>query len=154
MPSSQRQYELFHLIQTIYNQGFLNPFISFIESQNRILIYLLRYPNAHPSNISDELNSSRSTIANCLKQLESMGYIERNINCDNRREIYVNITEKGKNYINSMISDICKLFDVWLNILGEEADHLLKILQISSNITNVDDMFYKFAEQLKIKEEE
>lgn len=149
MANTNDTYELIELIQKIYNQGRLDPFISFIDSQNRILLYLLTHENAHPSEISEELNFSRSNIANCMKQLEQLNYIERSINAENRREIYVNITDKGREYITIQVNEICKIFSLWLDMLGDESEHLINILRISSSESSATEEFYRLADELK-----
>jgi len=154
MADSRQIYELIELIQKIYNQGELDPFIYFIESQNRIMLYLLTHSNAHPSNISDDLNISRSNIANVLKSLESEGYIERNINSENRREIYVNLTDAGREQLKVVIEKLMGLFGLWLDLLGDESEHLIKILRISSDMSKVGEEFYRFAQSLKKEKEE
>lgn len=62
--------------------------------------------------LSDALNLSPSTISSLLNILEAKGYIKREINKNNRREIFVEVTNEGRKYNEKMRDKIFK------NVLG------------------------------------
>ena len=96
------------------------------------------------------INVARPTVTSHLKILEDNNLITREINPTNRREIYVDMTENGKNIFNSKIQILCELFYEWLNILGEEKEHLFKILEISSDLKNIGEKFKNYSSMIKM----
>lgn len=137
------------LVQKIYNQGELNPFIDLVQTSSRVVIYLSQHDNAHPSEISAELNMSRPNVTATLKGLEQSGYISRKLNPNNRREIYVSLTPAGRQYFQNKIMRIIGLFKDWIDLLGpEESQHLLHILELSSDMENVGQSFKSYNSDL------
>lgn len=133
------------LVQKIYNQGELNPFIELVQSSSRIILFLAENPNAHPSEISDALNMSRPNVTANLKSLEQNKIISRKLNPDNRREIYVSLTDAGFKVFEERIKKVINLFQDWINLLGPvESEHLIKILEISSDMENVGQRFKNY----------
>lgn len=141
---------LLSLIEKIYTQGELNPFIDIASIPNRIMLYLMSHEKAKPSEISESINVARPTVTSHLKILEDNNLITREINPTNRREIYVDMTENGKNIFNSKIQILCELFYEWLNFLGEEKEHLFKILEISSDLKNIGEKFKNYSSMIKM----
>ncbi len=118
----------------IKENGALDIFTQLFQTDFRIMAYLESHPDAHPSVMADVLNVTRPNIAANLRLLEQKGYIQRIIDENNRRQVYVNLTEEGKRYISLVSVQLSVLFASWLQILGEEeSEHLFKILEISSN---------------------
>ena len=146
MSSQTSIFKFVELIQKIYTQGELNPFIQLVQSDSRILLYLFYHPSCHPSDISKSLNMSRPNVTANLKNLEDNEMIVRTLNAKNRREIYVTLTAKGMQEFNNRMSKIIGLFQDWLKLLGEEeTEHLIRILEISSDMNNIGEAFKKYV---------
>jgi len=121
-------------IAKIRENGELDIFAAIFQTDFRILAYLMTHQDAHPSIMADSLKVTRPNIAANLRLLESKGYIVREIDDDNRRQVYVNITEEGKKYYKVCEKQMSLLFAGWFAILGEElTESLFKILEISSD---------------------
>ena len=120
-------------IERIVHNGGFSIIESIFQLDFQIIYYLYDKKDTLPSSIAEALNSTRPNIATNLKSLEQKGYITRKTNLDNRRQIYVNLTEKGKKYYSICKVQISYLFASWLSLIGEEeTKHLFKILELSS----------------------
>jgi len=102
-------------------------------SEEMFLIKIDIFSLGHRVKVSDLinlLNFAPSTVSTILKVLESKGYITREINKENRREVFVEITNKGKSrleiakkYHFDTVSDL-------ISYLGEEdGTKLIDILE-------------------------
>ena len=121
-------------IAKIRENGELDIFAAMFQTDFRILAYLITHKDAHPSIMADSLKVTRPNIAANLRLLETKGYIVREIDNDNRRQVYVNITEEGRKYYGVCQKQLSLLFAGWFAILGEElTESLFKILEISSD---------------------
>lgn len=124
-------------VNILKENGVFNVFAALFDIDYKILTFLSSNPDTHPSILSDQLDVTRPTVAATLKILESKGYITREIDDENRRQIYVNITGKGIKYLQLVDQQCRTLFQGWFNILGEdEIVHLFKILEKSTQISN------------------
>ena len=127
------------------NNGALDIFTSLFQTDYRILIYLNSHPDAHPSLMADELKVTRPNIAANLRLLEQKRFITRDVDEANRRQVYVNLTDDGKSYLEKIDAQLHFLFGGWFTILGkEETKHLLKILEISSSPELITEELKKF----------
>ncbi len=128
------------------NNGALDIFSSLFQTDYRILIYLNSHPDAHPSLMADELKVTRPNIAANLRLLEQKRFITRDVDEANRRQVYVNLTDDGKSYLEKIDAQLHFLFGGWFTILGkEETKHLLKILEISSSPELITEELKKFS---------
>ncbi|MCR4699130.1 MAG: transcriptional regulator [Bacilli bacterium] len=128
------------------NNGALDIFTSLFQTDYRILIYLNSHPDAHPSLMADELKVTRPNIAANLRLLEQKRFITRDVDEANRRQVYVNLTDDGKSYLEKIDAQLHFLFGGWFTILGkEETKHLLKILEISSSPELITEELKKFS---------
>lgn len=113
----------------IYNSGGLTPFIEFVESPSRMLLYIYFRQKCHPSEISKALNLSRPNVASTLRVLENDGLIARETDKENRRQVFVVLTPKGVEEYNRRASKMVALFSAWFNVLSkEERENLFRII--------------------------
>lgn len=125
---------LMDLVRKIRDNGELQLFSALFQTDFQILSYLSVHKDCHPSDMADALKVTRPNIAANLRNLENKEYIERNVDKDNRRQVYVNLTDKGKQYIELCNIQLSYLFASWFKILGEEdTQHLFQILEKSSS---------------------
>jgi DNA-binding MarR family transcriptional regulator len=114
------------------DNGELQIFSSLFTLDYEIIGYLYHHPNAHPSEMADFLKVTRPNIAANLRVLESKDFLERLIDEKNRRQVYVNLTDKGRTYYEVCQKQLAYLFSGWFAILGpEEVEHLFTILDKS-----------------------
>lgn len=143
----ENQIETFmNYVSKIRNNGALDIFTQLFQTDYRILSYLSDHPNAHPSILADALKVTRPNIAANLRLLEQRGYIERTVDEKNRRQVYVNMTESGRQYLQLVKKQLEFLFSGWFQILGkEETKHLFKILELSSDPKIITDNLSNFT---------
>ncbi len=126
--------KLLEYVAIIRKNGGLDIFSGLFQTDYRIMTYLSSHPNAHPSDMADELNVTRPNVAANLRLLDQKKFITRVVDEDNRRQVYVNMTEEGRQYLQKCDAQLNFLFAGWLTLLGkEETKHLLRILEISSD---------------------
>ncbi len=73
-----------------------------------------------PSELSVVTRTSSARVAMALKNLESKGFIERNIDKADRRKVLVTITEKGIKEVEKQHDKIRAIMEKLINELGEE----------------------------------
>lgn len=138
--------KLMSLIAKIRENGEFQIFSALFQTDFQILAYLEKHVDAHPSDMADSLNVTRPNIAANLRNLENKGYIERAIDKDNRRQIHVTLTEKGKQYMSLCTLQLSFLFASWFKVIGEEEKaHLFKILEMSSSPELMTDQLKNFT---------
>lgn len=132
-------YELFKNLLGIYNSGAFDPLIDFVKSDGRILLYLMNCGGqCHPSDLSDGLNLSRPNVAANLRNMEKIGYITRETDKTNRRQVFVKITPAGIGCYNEQTTQIVQMVTLWLTMIGEEeSKHLIEILNKTSSMAKV-----------------
>lgn len=114
--------------------GELDLFLGLFQVDYRIMQYLKTHQNAHPSEMAEALKESRPNIAANLRILEQKGYIKRELDQENRRQVYVNVTEEGLGFLHRCDLEMMFLFSGWFQLLGEEeVKHLFHILEVSTD---------------------
>jgi DNA-binding MarR family transcriptional regulator len=79
----------------------------------------MRGGNVQPGEISHEMNVSTARIATALNSLEKKGFISRQIDTNNRRNILVGITQAGKESAEEHRKKALKNLAEMLALLGE-----------------------------------
>ena len=130
--------KLTEYVDRVFANGSLNIFAPLMQTDYRILMYLNKKPGAHPSVMADDLNITRPNIAANLRILEEKNFISREMDPSNRRQIYVYMTDVGKDYLLRISHQLEYLFACWLTLLGDdETKQLFHILEISSDPKNI-----------------
>ena len=134
----QKVERLTGFLDRVFANGWLNIFAPLMQTDYRILVYLAKNPSAHPSVMVDDLNITRPNIAANLRILEERKFIVREMDPANRRQIYVSMTDSGKDYLMRINRQLETLFASWLTILGDkETEHLFHILELSCDPRNI-----------------
>jgi DNA-binding MarR family transcriptional regulator len=132
--------KLLEYVNIIRANGGLNIFSGLFQTDYRIMSYLATHPDAHPSDMADVLSVTRPNVAANLRLLEQKKYIVREVDKENRRQVYVNMTSEGREYLEKCDKQLHFLFAGWFSLLGrEETSHLLKILEISASPSVISD---------------
>ncbi len=130
--------KLTEYVDRVFSNGSLNIFAPLMQTDYRILMHLAKNPGSHPSVMADALNITRPNIAANLRILEEKQFIRREMDPANRRQIYVYITDIGKEHLLRISHQLDYLFACWLSLLGDEGtEHLFRILEISSDPKNI-----------------
>jgi len=78
--------------------------------------------------IANHFGITASAASQIIKKLENTGYVTREINLQNRREILVSLAEKGKQYRNKMNEiDMYIIRNYYLLLEEPELEQLLNI---------------------------
>ncbi len=88
--------ELIEIFEEI-SQYHRKKFDFFLFGESAILIYLLRKKNEKrtPSDLSESLNITSARVAASLNNLETKGFITREIDTEDRRKINIYLTDSG-----------------------------------------------------------
>jgi MarR family transcriptional regulator, organic hydroperoxide resistance regulator len=73
-----------------------------LSTKQQVILELLRVQTRTVNEIAQFLSITASAASQLISKLEKLGYIKREINPNNRREIIVHLGEKG-HYYNQMI---------------------------------------------------
>lgn len=92
-----------------------------LQGEGPVLHYIARNGEAvQPGEISQKLNISTARVAATLNSLEKKEMITRQIDTNNRRQILVKITQKGKDSAESHHKTIMNITAEMLELLGEQ----------------------------------
>ncbi len=138
--------ELMSYVTKLRDNGEISLFNALFQTDFQIIAYLNDHPDAHPSSLAESLKVTRPNIAANLRLLESRGFLERSVDTKNRRQVYVNLTERGKQFYAICDQQLRYLFRGWFTILGdEEVKHLFNILSLSSDPSVMTDNLKNFS---------
>lgn len=85
-----------------------------------------------PSQISEELGVKPAAITPILNKLEDADLIEREFSKKDRREVFINLTEKGEAEFDIIHAHIRSYFSRMLNVIGEE--DIKELIKISKKL--------------------
>jgi DNA-binding MarR family transcriptional regulator len=116
--------------------------ISMAEFQ---LMSLVRYnslnsgSNASVAEIQNILYTTKGAVSKMLGALEGKGYINRDVNKQNRRELVITLTENGLSVLSDLESEADKMLSSIIDKLGQDrtAQIIEGINQLSDAISEV-----------------
>ncbi|MCL2168877.1 MAG: transcriptional regulator [Defluviitaleaceae bacterium] len=86
--------------------------------------------NVYMADLPGRLHVSKASISQIASLLESKGYVEREINKTNRRQITITLTNAGQEALSKAEGDFNKLLDDFLDRLGDDdAKEALRLFQ-------------------------
>ena len=83
-------------------------------------ILLFNNGTSSPTEISEAMKSTKGRISAILNSLEKKGFIGREIDKDNRRNIIVTLTESGRDYVMKELQECYRIVAHVFEELGEE----------------------------------
>ena len=83
-------------------------------------ILLFNNGTSTPTDISETMKSTKGRISAILNSLEKKGFIDREIDKDNRRNIIVTLTNSGKDYVMKELQECYKIVSHVFEELGEK----------------------------------
>ena len=103
-------------------------------SQGRftVLCLLNREPDKPlcPADLAERSGVTRATMTGLLQGLEAEGYLKRTSCSDDKRMFYVELTTKGRRYLDNILPDWFKRVDELMGDLNDkERTTLLKLLE-------------------------
>lgn len=123
-------------------------FAEFGISQGRFTVLMLlmkaEEPGLSPSELAEKAGVSRATMTGLVDGLEKDGFIERHQSPNDRRGIVINLTEKGRGFLDHMLPThferIAKIMEPLsdvergqLKILLQKVEQGLSIFQVKTN---------------------
>lgn len=113
----------------------INDEFADLSTKQQVILELLRVKNRTVNEISHFLSITASAASQLISKLEKQDYVKREINPDNRREIIVQLGEKGRHY-NQMV-DKNQLFIIEKYYAKLPKDDLEKLLDIHEKLYNI-----------------
>lgn len=83
-------------------------------------ILLIKDGTSTPTEISEAMKSTKGRISAILNSLEKKGFIGREIDKDNRRNIIVTLSDSGRNYVMKELQECYHIVAHAFEELGEE----------------------------------
>lgn len=125
------------LSDTYFSSDITETATDYLKGECRLLSYLNIEDNKEyqPGELSRSLSVSSARISSMLKSLEKKGYILRRCSSDDKRKVFVSLTENGKKYIETKRESICCDFDDIFMGLGESDS--AKIIEYITAITEL-----------------
>lgn len=104
--------------------------IDMTMEQHYILRYLARTEYSTTSELADVMCVTKSTITSIITKLVNKGLISREPSLEDRRVIYLKITDEGRHQFDMIEHEIQKILLPYLNkVEEEEAYRLIEILE-------------------------
>ena len=89
--------------------------------------------------LSKEMHVAAPTITGVIDRLTRNGYLKRTHDKKDRRVVNVELTEKGKNLVGHILSEINKRwYKILLHLTEEERDNYIRILRRIVEVLNRD----------------
>ena len=111
MPNIMRNMNVISRCQAVYREELLNDGI--IPSHQHIIFFICKNPGHSQEDLANDLLLNKSTITRAINKFEEKGYIKRELNKEDKREILVYPTDK-------LIAELPKLKEMmkeWNEIL-------------------------------------
>ena len=128
-------------LERILKNGPHKKFMEAMQGEMLILKYLYSCEGLMlPNEISDKMSITSARTAVALNSLEKKGFINREINKQDRRQILVTLTNEGKEYIKELLLEEQQRFARVLEGLGEkDAKEFVRIIEkIVNNFNNTE----------------
>lgn len=117
-------------------QGYFKE-INLTRTQVILLTMVAHYGEMKVSEISKKLGVANSTVSDTIDRLEVQGLVERNRSKEDRRVVYIKVTnqceKRSPNYTEEIKNSIWKLADV---ATVEELDAILYGMKALENVLN------------------
>ncbi|MFJ7838845.1 MarR family winged helix-turn-helix transcriptional regulator [Lysinibacillus sphaericus] len=124
---NEAEYKINRLIYKHYKQ-YLNSGITTQQAVVLDIVYLSKRITV--GEIAIEMNISSSAVSQLIAKLEKNNYIKREINLQNRREVFITLAENGleyfskQDYVERQIAD-----KIYCKLSSDELDELERIVE-------------------------
>ena len=128
--------ELIDSIFKVSNSENISTILRLSEGKNSLLYLLYVSENSlTPSEISKRLNISRARVTVMLNSLSNENLIEFSKVDDDKRKMYVKLTNYGVNSVCENIKKIDELLTLLSNIIG--IDSLERLIEVFDKLNNI-----------------
>lgn len=102
-----------------------------VHGENFVLFFISQNGGkVIPSDISNEMGISSARVAAALNSLEKKGLIIRKIDTEDRRRILIDLTDSGREQVNSHFRMVMNMVKNMLQYLGEnDAREFIRIMK-------------------------
>ncbi|MFD2046577.1 MarR family winged helix-turn-helix transcriptional regulator [Ornithinibacillus salinisoli] len=107
----------------------LTPF-NIDARQYGVLLFIMENPYSSQKDISERLQIDRTTMVSHVDHLETLGFVERTKNPNDRRAYSLMITEKGNNVLETCWGLLTNTESEVLSPLNKQEKHILKDILI------------------------
>ncbi len=129
-PSWQALEELFARFHRVMHSHFTSSTLGLTASQVFILRFLATCPQAKASDIAKAAGLSPGAVTQVCDELVRMGYVERSRSTDDRRVVYITITDSGRAKIDEIRKLRIQQADAILRQLGQsDAEEFVRIVK-------------------------
>ena len=132
-----------------YNHIFMNRRLNqsdITANENYLLMYLFSNNQVTQDDISEYFSIDKGSISKTISSLEQKGYVQRQVNQENRRSNIIIISEKGR----KTFSETRKILDKWHKLILEGITK--EQLNILSDV--LEKMAYNTKKALDLKQDE
>jgi len=108
------------------------------------MLYALRKYHNEPitmTRFADEMGITKQQLTKLVNDLEDKEYVIRTHNRENRRQVYISITDQGRAYLETMIGELIhEVLRVMQNFTAEEKENM------GQSVVQLSELFRKDAE--------
>lgn len=124
--------EFLNALSGAYFSSRTNGTAEFLQGEYKLLslLNLDTEKKWQPGELSKRLDVSTARIASTLKTLERKNLIRRESSSDDKRKVYVSITEEGSVFVENKREQVCEFFDKALSTLEQsEREEFIRIIK-------------------------
>lgn len=104
---------------------------------NNILKSKVKDNKIHLNKLREFMNIAPSTITPIITSLEEKGYVVREIDKEDRRNIYVHLTKKGIQHTKTMQSGLINNINEYIKFMGkEDTDEFIRLINKTNEYAN------------------
>ncbi|SDA17512.1 DNA-binding transcriptional regulator, MarR family [Ruminococcus sp. YE71] len=130
-------------VRDTYMSSRVNGSADYLQGECRLLSMLSFEPDRkkQPGELAKTLGVSTARIASILRTLEKKNYITRETSAEDKRKVYVEITDEGRQYLESKRTKVCGFFDmIFSGLETEERDEFIRLIRKLSETSGKADM--------------
>ena len=116
------------------------------------MLYALRKYQNQPitmTRFADEMGITKQQLTKLVNDLEAQNYVKRSHNAENRRQVYISITDEGVEHLEHMLGEI--LHEIIQSLENFSSDDKVKIQEYAGALS---DMLRRDEEYCRRREEE
>ena len=129
-----------NIMHKFRNNNYLDKTIGMKKSEYMMLLRIdstiKEFGTATVSHISDTMKMTNAAASKTIGDLEDNGYIEKKVNKEDKRQVHIELTKKGKEKFICIKNEIDEFTQSIFNKFGKEnADKLLELMEKMYEIT-------------------
>lgn len=103
---------------------------------NDILNNKVKDNKLHLNKLREIMDLAPSTITPIITSLEEKGYVLRNIDKEDRRNIYISLTKKGEEYTLNMLKGLLDNLNEYIKFMGiEDTNEFIRLINKTNEYT-------------------